>query len=89
MGAGCRAPEHVALHQKLLAHMKAAAEAAGDDTSEISVLPSYSFHATDAPRDQIPAMRAELREMYTQIEASDWAGVPAGTVQLMMLGDHL
>jgi hypothetical protein len=48
----------------------------------------YSFLATDAPRDQIPAMRAELREMYKQIEATDWAGTPPGAVQLMMLGDH-
>jgi hypothetical protein len=26
--------------------------------------------------------------MYRQIGASDWAGVPPGAVQLMMLGDH-
>jgi hypothetical protein len=82
------APEHVALHTKLLTTMKAVMAAAGDDAASISVMPSYSFHATDAPRDQIPAMRAELREMYKQIEATDWAGVPSGTVQLMMLGDH-
>lgn len=84
------APEHVALHTKLLDAMKAQAAGAGDggEVLPISVLPSYSFHATDAPRDQIPAMRAELREMYKQIEATDWAGVPPGAVQLMMLGDH-
>lgn len=83
------APEHVALHIRLITALREQAAAAGaDDARPISVLPSYSFHATDAPRDQIPRMRAELRDMYKQIEATDWAGVPAGTVQLMMLGDH-
>lgn len=83
------APEHVALHTKLLEALKAAAAAEGSEGGQpISVLPSYSFHATDAPRDQIPAIRAELREIYRQIEKTDWVGVPPGTVQLMMLGDH-
>jgi hypothetical protein len=82
------APEHVALHTKLMCTMQAAMAAGSGDAGAISVLPSYSFHATDAPREQIPAMRAELREMYQQIEATDWAGVPPGAVQLMMLGDH-
>jgi hypothetical protein len=61
---------------------------AGDEIQPRSVLPSYSFHATDAPRDQIPAIRAELRDLYRQIENTDWVGVPPGTIQLMMLGDH-
>ena len=84
------APEHVALHTKLLEAMKAAAQAAGDgeQAQPISVLPSYSLHATDAPREQIPAIRAELRELYRQIENTDWVGVPPGAIQLMMLGDH-
>jgi hypothetical protein len=82
------APEHVALHTKMMRTMKEAMAAAGDDPGSFKMLPSYSFHATDAPRDQIPAMRAELREMYQQIEATDWAGSPPGAVQLMMLGDH-
>jgi hypothetical protein len=30
----------------------------------------------------------ELRELYRQIERTDWVGVPPGTIQLMMLGDH-
>lgn len=80
------APEHVALHTKLLAAMKA--QAGAEEVQPVSVLPSYSFHATDAPRDQVPVMRAELRELYKQIEATDWVGVPSGAIQLMMLGDH-
>jgi hypothetical protein len=83
------APEHVAIHTRMLQALQQQAAAAGAEAVQpAAILPSYSFHATDAPRDQIPAMRAELRELYRQIEASDWAGVPAGTVQLMMLGDH-
>jgi hypothetical protein len=83
------APEHVALHRRLLQVMQQQAAAAGaDQVQPAAILPSYSFHATDAPREQIPTMRAELRELYQQIEATDWAGVPAGAVQLMMLGDH-
>lgn len=80
------APEHIAMHTKLLEAMKA--QAGDGEVQPTNLLPSYSFHATDAPREQIPTMRAELREMYKQIEASDWAGVPPGAVQLMMLGDH-
>lgn len=83
------APEHVAIHTRLLEAMRAqVAASGGGEVTPLNLLPSYSFHATDAPREQIPAMRAELREMYQQIEATDWAGVPAGVVQLMMLGDH-
>lgn len=83
------APEHVAMHTRMLEALQEQAQATGaDEVDPVSVLPSYSFHATDAPRAQIPAMRAELREIYQQIEATDWAGVPPGTVQLMMLGDH-
>jgi hypothetical protein len=81
------APEHVAMHTKLSEAMKA--QAGDGEVQPTNLLPSHSFHATDAPREQIPAMRAELREMYKQIEASDWAGVPPGAVQLMMLGDHV
>jgi hypothetical protein len=81
------APEHVALHTKLLEAMKAQV-GVGDQVQPTQVLPSYSFHATDAPREQIPAIRTELRELYRQIENTDWVGVPAGTIQLMMLGDH-
>jgi hypothetical protein len=83
------APEHIAIHTRVLEALQKRAALAGAETVQPgNILPSYSFHATDAPRDQIPAMRAELRELYQQIEASDWAGVPAGTVQLMMLGNH-
>lgn len=83
------APEHVALHTKLLEALEAAAQAEGSEARQpIRVLPSYSFHATDARRDQIPAIRAELRELYRQIEKTDWVGVPPGTIQLTMLGDH-
>lgn len=83
------APEHVALHTKLMKALKAAAIDEGTEGGQpVSVVPSYSFHATDAPRDQIPAIRAELRELYRQIEKTDWVGVPPGTIQLMMLGDH-
>lgn len=58
------APEHVALHTKLLEALKAAGPADGSAGGQpISVLPSYSLHATDAPRDQIPTIRAELREL--------------------------
>jgi hypothetical protein len=84
-----RASEHVAIHTKLLEAMKArVAAAGGGEVQPTSILPSYSFHATDAPQEQIPAMRAELRQLHKQIEGRDWAGVPSGTVQLMMLGDH-
>ncbi|OBI37056.1 hypothetical protein A5708_07080 [Mycobacterium colombiense] len=83
------APEHIAIHTKLLEAMRnQVASNAGGPVDPNLMFPSYSFHATDAPRAEIPAMRAELRQMYKQIEASDWAGVPAGAVQLMMLGDH-
>jgi hypothetical protein len=81
------APEHVAIHTKLLEVMKAQA-GVGDPVQPTKVLPTYSFHATDAPREQIPAIRSELRELYRQIESTGWVGVPAGTIQLMMLGDH-
>lgn len=84
------APEHVAIHTKLLKAMKAAAQTAQESGQSLpmEVSSGYSFHATDAPRSEIPAIRAELRELYRQIETTDWVGVPPGTVQLMMLGDH-
>jgi hypothetical protein len=81
------APEHVAIHAKVLAALQSRV-GDGEQVKPEAILPSYSFHATDAPREQIPAMRAELRELYKQIEATDWVGVPSGTIQLMMLGDH-
>ena len=81
------APEHVAIHNKLLEAMQARV-GAGEQVDPNATLPGYSFHATDAPREQIPAMRAELRELYRQIEATDWVGVPSGAIQLVMLGDH-
>lgn len=80
------APEHIAIHTKLLQAMQA--HFGEDEVKPAAILPSYSFHATDAPREQIPAIRAELRELYRQIEATDWVGVPSGAIQLMMLGDH-
>jgi hypothetical protein len=40
------------------------------------------------PRDQIPAIGAELRELCRQIVKTDWVGLPPGAIQLMMLGDH-
>ena len=81
------APEHVAIHTRLLEAMQARA-GAGEQVEPAAILPSYSFHATDAPREQIPAMRAELHELDRQIEATDRVGVPSGAIQLMMLGDH-
>lgn len=47
--------------------------------------PMYSFHATDDPDADINAIRAELKEMYRQIEQTDWVNMPAGSVQMMML----
>ncbi|EFV13827.1 hypothetical protein [Segniliparus rugosus] len=72
------APEHVALHTKIVAAI-AAADAPP---------PMYNFHATDDPDVDIPAIRAELKAMYQQIERTDWANMPSGSVQLMMLGEH-
>jgi hypothetical protein len=80
------APEHIALHTKMVDAMKAAVRdslAAGQRP-----LPSYSFHATDDPTADIPAIRAELRAMYQRIEKMEWANMPPGTIQIMMLGDH-
>lgn len=78
------APEHIALHTKLMTGLKAAQ---GSDTDQpLTVEPSCHFHATDALREQIRAIRAELRELYREIEKTDWVGVPPGSVQLMMLG---
>lgn len=74
------APEHIAMHTKLIGAMKA--------SGHQKPLPGYSFHATDDPNADIAAIRAELKKMYQQIEKTDWAGVPAGMIQLMMLGDH-
>jgi hypothetical protein len=76
------APEHIALHTKIVTAMKGSVQA-GERP-----LPSYSFHATDDPNADIAAIRAELREMYRQIEQTDWVNMPAGSVQIMMLGDH-
>jgi hypothetical protein len=73
------APEHIALHTKVVQGIKAAGR---------PPLPAYAFHATDDPKADIAATRAELREMYVQIEKMPWAGVPPGAVQIMMLGDH-
>ena len=83
------APEHVALHTRLLEEMKAAAQTAAADGQPISPPQMYAFHATDAPRSEIPALRAQLLQMYQQIEGTDWVGAPPGAIQLMMLGDHV
>ena len=72
------APEHVALHTKMIQAIKGAGTPPA----------MYSFHATDDPHADIAAIRAELTEMYKQIEASEWVNMPAGSVQLMMLGDQ-
>ena len=80
------APEHIALHTKMVSAMKAAIKASVA-TGQPS-LPSYSFHATDDPKADIPAIRAELKEMYRQIEKTEWADMPPGSIQMMMLGDH-
>jgi hypothetical protein len=80
------APKHIALHTKLVRAMKAALEASSEAGQ--SPLPSYSFHATDDPNADIRAMRAELKEIYREIEKMDWAEAPPGSVQMMMLGDH-
>ena len=76
------APEHIALHTKIVSAMKASVQA------DERPLPSYSFHATDDPNADIPAIRAELKEMYRKIEKTDWVNMPPGSVQIMMLGDH-
>jgi hypothetical protein len=76
------APEHIALHRKIVEAMKASM------TAGQSPLPSYSFHATDDPNADIRAIRAELREMYQEIEKTDWVNMPPGSVQIMMLGNH-
>ena len=73
------APGHVALHTKTVDAIKAA-DAAGT--------PLYSFHATDDPEADVAAIRAELKQMYRQIDRTDWVNMPAGSVQMMMLGDH-
>lgn len=73
------APEHIALHTKVVNGLKAAGR---------PPMPSYAFHATDDASADIAAIRTELRQMYQEIEKMPWAGVPPGTVQLMMLGDH-
>lgn len=80
------AAEHIAIHTKLLHAMQA--HVGGGEVKPAAILPSYSFHATDAPREQIPTIRAELRELYRQTEATHWVDVPSGAIQLMMLGDH-
>ena len=79
------APEHVALHTKMIGAMKAAAASAQTDSQP---LPSYSFHATDDPNVDIHAIRAELKEMYREIEKTDWANMPPGSIEIMMLGDN-
>jgi hypothetical protein len=76
------APEHIALHTKVVNGMKATAK------SNQPPLPSYAFHATDDPNADIQAIHAELREMYQRIEKMEWANMPPGSIQLMMLGDH-
>lgn len=80
------APEHIALHTKMVSAMKAAVKASA--ATGQPPLPSYSFHATDDPNTDIPALRAELKEMYKEIEKTEWANMPPGSIQLMMLGDH-
>jgi hypothetical protein len=78
------APEHIALHTKMVNAMKAAAKASAGKLPP----PSYSFHATDDPKADIGAIRAELKDMYRQIEKMAWANMPPGSIQVMMLGDH-
>jgi hypothetical protein len=80
------APEHIALHTKMVSAMKAAVMAAAKAGQPPP--PSYSFHAADDPNADIPAIRAELREMYRRIEALERANMPPGSIQVMMLGDH-
>jgi hypothetical protein len=79
------APEHIALHTKMVDAMKAGLAASA--RAGQAPLPSYSFHGTDDPNADIPAIRAELREMYRKIETMEWANMPPGSIQVMMLGD--
>ena len=72
------APEHIALHTKVLTGIKPAGQPPP---------PAVSFHATYDPTADTRAIRAELREMYQRIEKMPWAGVPPGSIQIMMLGD--
>ncbi|SIT46451.1 conserved hypothetical protein [Paraburkholderia ribeironis] len=80
------APAHVALHTKMVSAMKAAVMASAKAGPPPP--PSYSFHATDDPDADIPAIRAELRVMYQEIEKMAWANMPLGSIQVMMLGDR-
>ena len=80
------APEHVALHTKIVNAMKVALKASA--AAGQPPPPSYSFHATDDPNADIGAIRAELRELYRKIEKTDWVNMPPGNVQIMMLGSH-
>jgi hypothetical protein len=58
------APEHIALHTKLVRAMKVALKAPSE-AGQVP-LPYYSFRATDDPNADIRAMRAELREIYRE-----------------------
>ncbi|MBT8342536.1 MAG: hypothetical protein HKP58_06030 [Desulfatitalea sp.] len=80
------APEHTAMHAKLMIAMKDAAKA-GLPPGPGPGQPGYHFHATDDPNADIPAIRAELKEMYAKIEKSDWVHAPPGSIVKMMLGD--
>jgi hypothetical protein len=84
-GGTLGAPGHIALHTKMVTAMKAAAMTSAKAGQ--APLPSYSFHATDDADADIPALRAELREMYQRIEKMDWGNMPPGSIQVMMLGD--
>ncbi|MBT8340500.1 MAG: hypothetical protein HKP58_01870 [Desulfatitalea sp.] len=79
------APEHLAAHERLLFAMKNAAKA-GLPPGPGPGQPGYHFHATDEPNADIPAIRAELKEIYQKIETSDWVHAPAGSIVKMMLG---
>jgi hypothetical protein len=76
------APEHIALHTKIVNAMKSSA------TAGEPAFPSYAFHATNDPNADIRAIRAELKKVYQQIEKADWVNMPPGSVQIMMLGTH-
>jgi hypothetical protein len=75
------APEHIALHTKMVNAMKAAVR---DSLAAAELL----VPCDGDPTADIPAIRAELREMYQRIEKMDWANMPPGSIQVMMLGDH-
>lgn len=74
-----RAPEHVAIHNKLLEARKASGRAA---------IPDYSFIATGDRNADVADMRSKLRGAYQRLDGQDW-GMPSGfSAERAFLGDE-